>query len=140
MTTTRRLLETSRNGTTLVVSPLTDLAELDYSQIDDEAANVLRLFELTRIDSVVINLEHVDYSGSSAISFFLKLWQEVNRRGGRMAVCHVSPHELEILKACNLDRLWRRCESVDEALAAVSGDDNSGDNSGDDNIGDDETI
>lgn len=120
MVTKTHILQTHRLGNTLVVSPLTDLAELDYARIEAEASDVLRLFELTQLRNVVLDLQHADYSGSLAITFFLKLWKEVKRRGGKMALCHVSPHEREILRLCNLDRLWPVFKSRNAALAAVT--------------------
>lgn len=122
MPTGTRILETERVGNTLVVSPLTDLAELQYARIEAEASSVLHLFELTQIRNVVLDLQRADYFGSSAIGFYLQLWKEAQRRGGRMALCHVSPQERIILRACNLETMWPICESRESALAAVRGD------------------
>lgn len=116
-----RILETERIGNVLVVSPLTDLGELEYARIKAEASGVLRLFELTQVNNVVLDLARADYSGSSAIGFFLELWKKVQSRGGSMALCHVSRHEHEILRACHLETLWPICESRDAALAAIRG-------------------
>jgi anti-anti-sigma factor len=121
METVTRILDTERIGNTLVVLPLVNLAEIDYPRIEREAAGVLRLFELTQIKNVVLDLRHADFTGSTAIGFFVKLWKHAQHRGGGLAICHASPHERQILKVCHLDKVWPICDSRKAALAAARG-------------------
>jgi anti-anti-sigma regulatory factor len=63
----------------------------------------------------------MDYGGSTALGFFVRLSLAVRDRGGRMAFCNVSEHEREILETTNLDWLCPLCVSRQDALRAVRG-------------------
>jgi anti-anti-sigma factor len=105
---------------TIIIVPATDLRELDYQRIEDGAKKILELLNSTSIRNVVLDFHKTDYYGSTALSFFLKLWKRVSQRHGRMVLCNVSDHEKEILRITKLDHLWPICASKREALEAVS--------------------
>ena len=115
------VFEIEKEGDTIIVVPAVDLRELDYQRIEAGAKAILELLNGTGIKNVVVDFGKTDYYGSSALSFFLKLWKTARGRNGRMAFCNVSDHEKEILQVTSLDRLWPVCPSRNEALAAVRG-------------------
>ena len=119
MKATPSLLHFERVGDTLVLTPQHDLRELDYPEIEAEAKEVLQILTNEPVKYVVIDFHKTDYYGSTALGFFLKLWKRVRARDGRLAFCHVSPHEHEILKLTRLDNVWTICATRAEALAAV---------------------
>jgi anti-anti-sigma factor len=108
-----------REGQTLIVTPRSDLRELDYLQIEEAAKAILNLVGNHTTKNVVLDFQKTDYYGSTALGFFVKLWKQVRDRNGRMAFCGVSDHEREILTVTNLDGLWPICKSREEALKAV---------------------
>jgi anti-anti-sigma factor len=108
-----------RDGETLIVTPVTDLRELNYPQIEAGAREVLDLLDGPSVKNVVLDFHKTDYYGSTALGFFLKVWTRVRSRDGKMAFCHVSGHEREILRITKLDGLWPICSSREEALGAV---------------------
>lgn len=103
----------------ILVIPVVDLRELDYQRIDEGAGRIFDLLGDSGIKHVVLDFHKTDYYGSTALGFFVKLWQRVRRVNGRMAFCNVSAHEKEILHITHLDHLWPICSSRTEALAAV---------------------
>jgi stage II sporulation protein AA (anti-sigma F factor antagonist) len=115
------VFEVQQTGQTLIVTPLVDLREFDYGQIEKEAADVLDQLAQTQARNVILDFHRTDYYGSTALGFFVRLWKRVRQRGGRMAFCNVSAHEKEILEVTSLDRLWPICSSREEALRAVEG-------------------
>lgn len=119
MAMTPGIFEIEREGTTIVVTPLADLRELDYQQIEEGAKEVLGLLDGASASNVILDLRRTDYYGSTALGFFLKLWKRVRTRNGHMAFCNVSAHEKEILQITRLDHLWPICSSRKEALHAV---------------------
>jgi anti-anti-sigma factor len=121
MTTTRRAFEVECEGQTLIVTPLTDLRELDYQEIEAGANEILHLLGSGTIQNVVLDFHKTDYYGSTALGFFVKLWKRVRDRNGRMAFCGISDHEREILQVTNLDGLWPIYSSREEATKAVRG-------------------
>jgi anti-anti-sigma factor len=106
-------------GQTLIVTPLTDLRELDFREIEAGASELLRLLGNDTIKNVVVDFHKTDYYGSTALGFFIKLWKRVRERHGRLAFCRVSDHEREVLRVTNLDGLWPVCSSREAAFAAV---------------------
>ena len=107
-------------GETLVLTPSKNLSELAFEEIERDADHALQLLDGTRAKHVVLDFRHTDYYGSTALSFFVKLWKRVREIGGAMAFCNLSDHEHEILKITKLDMLWVICESREAALRAVA--------------------
>jgi anti-anti-sigma factor len=105
----------------VVVVPERDLREFDFGEIEEEGAEILDLLESHAARSLVIDFHNTDYYGSTALSFFVKLWKRVRLNGGRMAFCNVSPHEREILELTHLNTLWDLCSTQDEAVKQVQG-------------------
>jgi anti-anti-sigma factor len=119
-TLTENLFEMDFKGPTLVLTPVADLREFDEQQIETGAAEVLKRFDDGTFRNVVVDFRLTDYFGSTALGFFVQLWGRVRRRGGHMAFCNLSGHEMEILTVAHLMGIWSVCPSREEALAAVA--------------------
>ncbi len=119
MNTATRIIEVEREGDTLVLTPQEDLRELEYREIVSEGEELLWLVEDPSIKNVVVDLGRTDYFGSTALGLLAQLRQRMRARGGRMALCHVSPHEAEILAITRLAGFWSIHLTLEEALAAV---------------------
>jgi len=113
------IFDIEQQNTTLIVTPLVDLRELDFHRIEAGAKDVLERLNGKAIKDVVLDFHKTDYYGSTALGFFVKLWKRVRMLNGRMAFCNVSDHEKEILQITRLDHLWLICSSRSEALKAV---------------------
>jgi anti-anti-sigma factor len=120
MNLTTPLFEVEQAGDTLIVCPSGNLRELDSLAIEEEGDEVLALLARSPAKNVVIDFRNMDYGGSTALGFFIRLSLAVRGRGGRMAFCNISEHEREILETTNLDRLCPLCASRQDALRAVS--------------------
>lgn len=68
---------------------------------------------------VVIDLSRTEFFGSSFIEVLFRVWKRLNHRGGRFALCHVSPYCLEVLKITHLDSLWPIRQTIPDAIAAT---------------------
>jgi len=121
MATASKLFEVERAGLTLIVTPLHNLCELDWLQIDTGMGNVLELIAAGTVRNVVLDFHQTTYYGSTALGYFLKLWKRVREGKGRLAFCCLSGHERDILEVAGLDRLWPICASRAEALQAIRG-------------------
>ena len=84
-----------------------------------EGTDILRLLDSRTARNLVIDFRNTDYYGSTALSFFVKLWKRVRANGGQMVFCNVSAHELEILELTHLNTLWSLCNSRDEAMKLI---------------------
>ena len=117
---TGNILPIEQVGDTVVLTPSKDLRELAFEQIEEDANQALQLLDGTHAKNVVLDFCHTDYYGSTALSFFVKLWKRVRNAGGKMAFCNLSVHEREILGITSLDTLWSICDSREEALKLVA--------------------
>jgi len=115
-----KYLTIEQTGKTIVVTPSTNLSELAFERIETEAAEVFDLLDKQPRRNVVIDFQQTDYYGSTALSFFVKLWKRVRQAGGEMVFCNVSDHEREILEVTKLDALWGIYPTREEALAHVA--------------------
>lgn len=115
----QQLVQIDRLDDTTVVTVLSDLGELEFEEIEREAAQVLEMLDGNEVKNVILDFRNTDFYGSTALGFFVKLWKRVTSRNGRMVFCAVSPHEREILKVTQLDGLWAVCDSKEEALEAI---------------------
>ena len=113
------MFEVQMQGDTAVVTPQKDLREFDFGEIELEGTEILRLLDSRTARNLVIDFRNTDYYGSTALSFFVKLWKRVRANGGQMVFCNVSAHELEILELTHLNTLWSLCNSQDEAMKLI---------------------
>ena len=114
------MFEVESEGDTLIVAPTGNLGEIDFQRIEASAKDVFDAMARSAAKNVVLDLGRMDYGGTTALSFFLRLWKRVQAAQGKMALCNVSAHELEILGITNLDDLWPIFSSRAEALRAVA--------------------
>jgi anti-anti-sigma factor len=115
------LFEVAREGETLLITPVTDLGELKFQQIESGAIAILDSLNDPSVTNIILDFRRTDYFGTSALRFFLKLWKRVRDRNGQMAFCNVSDHEQELLQFTKLNRLWGICGSLAEAMQFVCG-------------------
>jgi anti-anti-sigma factor len=113
-------LDLTQAEDTLIVTLVADLPEADYQRFELEAAEALNRLRDPSLRNVVVDLGATDDFGSAALRFFVQLGQMVRDHRGRMALCHASAHEVEVLRGAHLDGLWPICGSRAEALWAVA--------------------
>jgi anti-anti-sigma factor len=109
-----------REENAVVLTPQRDLSEFEFAQIDVEAAELMGRIAKEGGTNVIVDFSKIEYSGSSALSFFTRLFNNTRLRGGEMAFCNVSSGEREVLRITRLDTLWPICESLEEAMAVVT--------------------
>lgn len=121
-TATDRMIEVERLEDTLVLTARTDLRELEYEEIGVEQREVLQLMRNDpSLRNAVVDFGKTDYFGSSALGLLTRLWRQVRDRGGRMALCHLSAHEEDILGVTGLGGIWPVFPSREEAIRAMAG-------------------
>ena len=67
----------------------------------------------------IIDLGTLDYFGTIMLELLLVLWKRVSAKGGKFALCNVSPIGLEILQTVKFDTLWPIVSDREQALEAV---------------------
>jgi anti-sigma B factor antagonist len=88
----------------------------------EQVAHIL-LEPIRRLDNplIVIDLEQVDFFGSSFLALLLRCWKSVMVRGGQMVLAGVSERARELLRITSLDMIWPiyagRREAIESLLA-----------------------
>lgn len=119
MTPSLDMFDISQERDTLVVTPRTNLRELEYAKIEAGINAVLHRLNDDAVRNVILDFHRTDYFGTTALGCFLKVWKAVRTKNGSMAFCRVSDHEKEILELTKLDHLWSIYSSKEEALRAI---------------------
>jgi anti-anti-sigma factor len=119
MSTEKHLFEFQDDADTLILSPTSNLSELELSYFDEEFRAVILRLEASGFRNVVLDFQGTDYYGSTALGFFLKLWKRIRSVDGKMAFCNVSSHEQEVLRLTRLDTLWPICGTREDALQCL---------------------
>jgi anti-anti-sigma factor len=116
MPTPERFL-TTREGDTLVLTPIVNLSEVEYTEAMTQG--IIELLADSSIKNLVIDFHRTDYFGSTALGSFIRMWKSIQERQGRMAFCNLSAHQKEILAVTKLDAYWTLHGTKDEAVVAV---------------------
>jgi anti-anti-sigma factor len=111
--------EIEQTDGTVILTALTDLGEFELEYVKRRFEETLERLAMRHIDNVIVDLNHADYYGSSALGFFVSLWKLVAGNGGQLVLCAVSKHGAEILRVTHLDRLWDIFDSRDDALQSL---------------------
>jgi len=114
------VFQTERAGDALVVVPQQDLGGLDALKIRPEVESLLGRLQGPEASGVVVDLQRVAWFGTSMLEVIHVLWRRVHPRGGKVALCNVSPVGREVLRVSQFDTLWTICASRDEALREVA--------------------
>ncbi len=70
---------------------------------------------------VVINMQHVEFYGSSFIETLFRIWNRIKgNEDGAFGIAGLQPYCREILKMTNLDSVWAIYDDVEEAVSAIS--------------------
>ena len=112
----QQLFVVERNEQTLILSPTSNLSELELTSLDEAIRDVMQQLDALGFRNIVLDFSGTDYYGSTALGFFIKLWKRVRSIEGNMVFCNVSAHELEVLELTRLDKLRTICSTRIEAL------------------------
>lgn len=113
----KKMFDIARIGEVVVVTPLRELSELEFKQIEDELRT---LADDPTIRLAVVDFCRTDYLGSTALGMLIHLWQQLKKRGGELVLCNVSAHEREIFRVVGLADLWRIYSSRQDAVQAIA--------------------
>jgi anti-anti-sigma factor len=81
--------------------------------------SLLEIAEKANPPLVVVDLAQVTFFGSSFIEVMFRMWNRLQKRGGRFAICAATDHCREVLEIARLDSLWPPHATRDEAVRAL---------------------
>ena len=90
--------------------------QIDHNEIDKILEDLAQSLNGHATGKWIIDLTHVEYTGSAALGLLVNLRQQIKEAGGTLVLCCMSPRLSEILHACSLDRLFKTVGSRQAAL------------------------
>ena len=106
-------------GTTVVITPASDIEDLKWDLIEQAAEIVMNPIGEQEVPMVVFDLSEVSYFGSVFLALLLRCHKLVKTRGGELVLCGASDLAVELLRITALDTLWAIYDTREEALEAV---------------------
>jgi anti-anti-sigma factor len=119
MEPTNGFFEIVQQGDTIILTPQTDMGELNADRINSGMKHVLALLNDSSVKNIVLDFHKSGYYGSTALGFFVRLWRTISVRKGRMGFCNLSENGKDVLKVMKLDTLWDISTSREDALQKV---------------------
>ena len=104
----------------LIITPVANIHGLVEDEVRDERDSLLEQLKQNHAKHAIIDLEALDYFGSIMLELMVVVWKNVNKAGGKFAVCNASKVGQEILKSAKFDSIWPILASREEAIANVN--------------------
>jgi anti-anti-sigma factor len=114
-----KLFEIEHADETLILNLRRGVESIEFA---DEPPAVQELVESLRnqpVRYIVVDCHDIDFLRSTALGFFVTIWQRIKAHGGSMAFCNTSEKGRQVLAATKLGRIWRIHDTRENALAAI---------------------
>ena len=79
---------------------------LDEAQMESLSRLLFQQVEGSQRPLLLLDFTHTEYMGSRVLEILFRTWKRVTDRGGRMALCCLSPFCKEVLHVTRLDTIW----------------------------------
>lgn len=87
----------------------------------EEVSGQLLDYTVSIPPQIVVDLQNVDFFGSSFIETLFRMWNRVKASpDGHFALCGLRPYCLEVLEVTNLNSVWPIYPDVETATKAIS--------------------
>lgn len=99
-----------------------DLAEktIDSAVAAEIDVHVFQLAGQADPPWILIDMRNVVFLGSAFLEVLLAAWKRLKERGGRMAICGLTPLCAEVFRVTRLDTLWELYPNRETAVAALA--------------------
>lgn len=108
-----------QDGVTVIV-----LGE-NYDNLNDELLDIDCDFLLETANTcepplVVLDMSETQFFASEFLGRLFRVWQRLQKRGGKLAVCAASELCAEVLSVTRVDSIWTITETRDEAVRQLT--------------------
>jgi anti-anti-sigma regulatory factor len=83
------ILEAEQQSEILVLKPAIELHDLEESQIDEAASELLDFMDHTNVRDMILDLSGTEAFDSPTIRLAIELWNLVRSHGGSMGICFI---------------------------------------------------
>ena len=88
---------------------------LDANPSEEVEASLMKLIKQNK-KKIILNLDRIDYLGSSGIKVFLSIKRELSAQGGDLRLLKMSSTGKKILKAMEIDSLFEIFDDEKKAI------------------------
>ena len=104
-----------------VISIISLEGRLDVFQTASVEKSIMEIIESSNAGNVILNLEKLDYLGSSGLRIFISIKRKLEKDGGELMLCSRNNGAVNLFfKIVNCQEMFRIYPTVDEALAHLS--------------------
>ena len=107
-----RAFDLERKGETLILNLRKGMQDFD---LQDET-EILEHLRIACINDVIVDCHDIDFLRSTGLGLFVAIGNRLKSNGGKLVFCNVSTKGMEVLHATRLDRVWKICETREEAM------------------------
>jgi anti-anti-sigma factor len=114
-----KLFEIEHVDETLILNLRRGVESIEFA---DDPPAVHELIELLRshpVRYIVVDCHDIDFLRSTALGFFVTIWQRIKDRGGSMVFCNTSEKGRQVLAATKLALIWPVYDTRGDALAVI---------------------
>ena len=112
--------EVTREGDVTIVTLGPAYENIEDKKLPDLQKTLLEIADETDPPLVVLNLSNTNFFGSAFIEVLFRLHNRMKDRGGKFAICCLTPYCREIIEITHLDRVWTIKLSQEEAIEAIT--------------------
>jgi stage II sporulation protein AA (anti-sigma F factor antagonist) len=93
--------------------------ELDHHAVERLRDEIEKELEATHHRGLVLSFRGIDFMDSSGLGLILGRYRSVKERGGKMAICEVSPPLKKLFELSGILKIIPLFESEEEAVQSV---------------------
>lgn len=95
------------------------IGELDHHSAEELRTQVNIVMNQYPVDSLLLNLEKLDFMDSSGLGVILGRYKQMVQLGGEMVVCGISPAVNRLFQMSGIYKIIRLVEDEEEALRSL---------------------
>ncbi|MFO1022341.1 MAG: STAS domain-containing protein [Planctomycetales bacterium] len=103
-----------------VVTFGSELESIDESLLPGLGNYLAEQSRIVQPAAMIFDMTKVQFFSSSFIELLFRVSNKLASRGGKFAICGLTPHCAEVLHVTNLDRLWKIYPNRQAALEGLA--------------------
>ena len=108
-----------KNSTSLSLTLQQGLSDVQWGEIEELGANVLKGLEEYEAPLFIVDLSPLDYMGSAMVALIVRIWKVVKAKKGNMSVVCPNENVLEVISLAGLDKVWNMADNREEACQSL---------------------
>ena len=99
------------------------IGELDHHTSEEIREQVDYLFTSNNLKNIIFDLSHMNFMDSSGVGMFMGRYKKIKGKNGHPIMINIQDSNRRLLQMSGLFNIYKEHANLDEALAAVRGED-----------------